>query len=113
MLHHSPFCQLVAAQNEYTVAQSGIEDRQLLPHKSPEHFVHGQTEKVNGKLFFSFDFFWGGGGVGEKRNTVGKHRKQWAEADELIYLFFVPDLFTPQLKAGNTVFSDETKGPRF
>lgn len=110
MIHHSPFCQLVAAQNEYTVAQSRIEDRQLLPHKSPEHFVHGQTEKVNGKLFSHSIFFWVGG---EERNTAGKHRKQWAEADELIYLFFVPDLFTPQLKAGNTVFSDETKGPRF
>lgn len=64
MLHHAPFCQLEAAQNKYTVAQSRIEDRQLLPHKSSEHFGHGQTEKVNCKLFFSFNIFPGGRGVG-------------------------------------------------
>lgn len=72
MLHHAPFCQLEAAQNKYTVAQSRIEDRQLLPHKSPEHFGHGQTEKVNCKLFFLFKFFLGGEKhCGKTQETVG------------------------------------------
>lgn len=71
MLHHVPFCQLEAAQNKYTVAQSRIEDRQLLPHKSPEHFGHGQTEKANCKLL-SFDFFGGGETLRENTGNSGR-----------------------------------------
>lgn len=76
MLNHAPFCQLEAAQNKYTVAQSRMEDRQLLRLKSPEHFGRSLAEKVGCKLL-SFDFFFFFWVEGEtlRENTANSGRR--------------------------------------